>query len=100
LIETVVGICNTTGAEVDKFEHFALTAKPATHVKTPLIEGRYANFECKWHDAKMLDRYNFFIFEVVKANVTISPKCPRTMHCRGYGIFMVSIDAILQKYKT
>ena len=99
LLETVVGIGNTTGAEVDKFEHFQLTAKSATYVNAPLIEECYANFECKLHDAKMLNKYNFFIFEVVKAHVAISPKYPRTAHYRGDGIFMISGEQVSLKSK-
>ncbi|HEX7676242.1 MAG TPA: hypothetical protein VF412_18850 [Bdellovibrio sp.] len=37
-----------------------------------------------------MKKYNFFIFEVVKAHVAISPKYPRTFHYRGEGVFMIS----------
>lgn len=90
LLETVVGIGNTTGAEIDKFEHFQLTVERGAKVKAPLIAECYASFECKLHDRKMLDKYNFFIFEVIKAHVAASPKYPRTVHYRGDGSFMIS----------
>src|SRR5579872_6914471 len=35
LTETVVGVGNTTGAEIDKFERFGLTAEPADRVASP-----------------------------------------------------------------
>src|SRR5262245_24742306 len=38
LIDQVVGIGNTTGAEVEKFAKFKLTRAPAALVKAPLIE--------------------------------------------------------------
>jgi hypothetical protein len=38
----------------------------------------------------LIDKYNFFIFEVVKAHVTAAPKRPETMHYTGEGVFMVS----------
>jgi flavin reductase (DIM6/NTAB) family NADH-FMN oxidoreductase RutF len=90
LAETVVDIGNCSGRDVNKFEKFGLTAENATKVKAPLIKECYANFECKIHDAKMLDNYNFFIFEVVKVHAPVSPKYPKTIHYRGDGHFMVS----------
>ena len=50
----------------------------------------HANFECRLHDDALVDRYNFFIFEVVKAHVAASPKHPETLHYTGDGVFMVS----------
>lgn len=90
MAETVVGIGNCSGRDVNKFEKFGLTTQDASHVKAPLIKDCFANFECKIHDAKMLDTYNFFIFEVVKAHAPVTPKYPKTIHYRGDGHFMVS----------
>ena len=90
LTDTVIGIGNTTGAELDKFEHFGLTAQPAEHVKAPLIAECHANFECRLADEALVDKYNFFIFEIVKAHVAKSPKHPETLHYTGDGVFMVS----------
>jgi hypothetical protein len=47
----------------------------------------------------MLDKYNFFILQVVKAHVATSPKYPTTVHYRGDGIFMVSGENISRKRK-
>jgi flavin reductase (DIM6/NTAB) family NADH-FMN oxidoreductase RutF len=88
--ETVVGIGNCSGAEVDKFARFKLTPVPAAHVGAPLIKECYASFECRLADAALVRKYNYFIFEVVKAHVARSPKFPRTIHYRGDGAFMVS----------
>lgn len=90
LTDVVVGVGNTTGAEVDKFERFGLTAQAAARVKAPLIAECHANFECRLADDALVDRYNFFIFEVVKAHVARSPKHPETLHYMGDGAFMVS----------
>src|ERR1700709_2586494 len=38
LAATVVKIGNSSGRDVDKFAEFDLTAKPAPHVRRPLIE--------------------------------------------------------------
>ncbi|ABQ39278.1 MULTISPECIES: flavin reductase family protein [Alphaproteobacteria] len=90
LIDTVVGVGNTTGAEVDKFERFGLTAQSATRVKAPLIVECHANFECRLVDDALVDKYNFFVFEVVKAHVAKSPRHPETLHYTGDGVFMVA----------
>lgn len=90
LTDTVVGIGNTTGADIDKFAHFGLTAQKAHTVDAPLIGECHASFECRLHDDALVERYNFFIFEVVKAHVAPSPKHPETLHYTGDGVFMVS----------
>jgi flavin reductase (DIM6/NTAB) family NADH-FMN oxidoreductase RutF len=90
LTDITVGVGNTTGAKVDKFTEFGLTAQPATRVKAPLIAECYANFECRLTDDALVNKYNFFIFEVVKAHVAKSPKHPETLHYTGDGVFMVS----------
>jgi len=90
LTDAVVGIGNTSGAEIDKFEKFGLTAEPATKVEAPLIRECHANFECRLYDDRLVEAYNFFIFEVVKAHVAASPKHPETLHYMGEGAFMVS----------
>ncbi|KAA5536142.1 flavin reductase family protein [Taibaiella lutea] len=90
LLDEIIGIGNTTGAVTDKFAEFGLTAEEAEMVKAPLIKECYANYECKVVDGHMLDKYNFFVLEVVKAHVAVSPKFPKTVHYRGEGIFMIS----------
>ncbi len=90
LTDMVVRIGNTSGRKIDKFTEFGLTAVEAREVKAPLIGECYACFECRLHDNTLVDRYNFFIFEVVKAHVATSPKHPETIHYTGDGVFMVS----------
>ena len=48
------------------------------------------SLECELADDKLVARYNFFIFEVVKAHAAKSPKYPRTIHYRGDAQFMVA----------
>jgi flavin reductase (DIM6/NTAB) family NADH-FMN oxidoreductase RutF len=86
----VVKIGNSSGREFDKFAEFGLTPKPGTHVRAPLIDECYANFECKLVDSSLIRKYSLFVFEVVKAHVATSPKYPRTIHYRGDGEFMIS----------
>jgi flavin reductase (DIM6/NTAB) family NADH-FMN oxidoreductase RutF len=90
LSNEVVGIGNCSGSDVDKFKKFKLTAVAGSKVRAPLIRECYANFECRVKDSSMINRYNFFIFEFLKAHVAVSPKYPTTLHYRGEGVFMVS----------
>jgi flavin reductase (DIM6/NTAB) family NADH-FMN oxidoreductase RutF len=90
MAKKVVDIGNCTGAKVDKFHKCKLTAMPASKVKAPLIQECYANFECQIIDTKLINKYNFFIFKVLKAHVASSPKYPPTLHFRGNGVFMLS----------
>jgi flavin reductase (DIM6/NTAB) family NADH-FMN oxidoreductase RutF len=95
----VVGCGNTTGAELDKFERFSLTPKPAEKVDAPLIEECYANLECRVVDTDMVSRYCLFVLEVVKAWTNPSVKNPRTIHHQGRGSFMVAGETIKLKSK-
>src|SRR4029078_1835614 len=90
LTDTVIGIGNTTGAGLGKFEHFGLTPQTAEHVKAQVIAECHANFECSLANDALVDKYNFFIFEIVKAHVAKSPRHPETLHYTGDGVFMVS----------
>jgi flavin reductase (DIM6/NTAB) family NADH-FMN oxidoreductase RutF len=97
LTDTVVRIGNTTGANIDKFSEFGLTAEQAHLVEAPLIAECHASFECRLFDDALVDKYNFFIFEVVKAHAAARPKHPETLHYTGDGVFIVSGKAISRR---
>jgi flavin reductase (DIM6/NTAB) family NADH-FMN oxidoreductase RutF len=99
IAEKVVGCGNTSGANVDKFEKFSLTPRPAGKVKAPLIEECYANLECRVADTKMVNKYCMFILEVIKAWIDPAVKNPRTIHHLGFGSFMVAGDRFRLKSK-
>jgi flavin reductase (DIM6/NTAB) family NADH-FMN oxidoreductase RutF len=99
LTNEVVGIGNSSGAETDKFTAFGLTAQKADCVQAPLIRECHANFECKLADGALVQQYNFFIFEVVKAHVARSPRHPRTLHYTGNGEFMIAGKMITRRSK-
>lgn len=94
LAEQVVGCGHTSGNSVDKFERFGLTTVPAALVDAPLIDACYANLECRVVDTQWVERYGFFVLQVVKAHVDPSRKQPRTLHHRGWGQFMVAGETI------
>ena len=90
LAATVVSIGNSSGRDIDKFAEFRLTAERAAAVGAPLIHECYANFECKLVDSSLINKYNLFVLEVVKAHAATSPRFPKTIHYRGDGVFMIS----------
>ncbi|HXD97175.1 MAG TPA: flavin reductase family protein [Candidatus Acidoferrum sp.] len=90
LVNAVIGVGNSHGPGVDKFEQFGLTAVEASKVDAPLIAECHASFECRLVDTSLINRYSLFVFEVVKAHVATSPRYPTTVHYRGDGVFMVS----------
>ena len=56
MLDTVVGIGNCSGADVDKFERFGLTTQQAKHVDVPLLTQCFANLECRLYDKQAADR--------------------------------------------
>ena len=94
LARKVVAIGNCSGRDVDKFRTFGLTPVPAARVKVPLVAGCFANLECKVSDARLVNRYNLFILEVVKAWIDPGQKNPKTIHHQGYGRIVVDGRAL------
>ena len=94
MAKQVVGVGNCSGNKVDKFRKFKLTSLPASQVAPPLIAECFANLECKVADTRMVNKYNFFVLEVVKAWIDPARKNPRTLHHQGKGVFMVAGDTI------
>ncbi|KFZ30984.1 flavin reductase [Pseudidiomarina salinarum] len=94
MTKKVIGIGNTTGAKTDKFSEFDLCTERAQQVSAPLIKECYGHFECRLYDDALIDRYNYFIFEVVAAQVMTDPEYPTTLHYTGDGIFMVAGEMI------
>lgn len=97
LTDVVAKIGNSSGAEIDKFQVFGLTAERAHVVGAPMIGECHASFECRLFDDALVKRYNFFVFEVVKAHVARSPKHPQTLHYTGAGVFMLAGKTISRK---
>lgn len=90
MAEIVVGIGNCTGAEVDKFDRFGLTAVKGEQVRAPLIAECPVSLECRVTDTSLLRKYSLFVLEVVKAHAALRPKYPKTLHYTGDGVFMVA----------
>ncbi|MBN1932162.1 MAG: flavin reductase family protein [Desulfobacterales bacterium] len=99
IVEKVVGCGNSSGANIDKFKMFSLTAKPAEQVGAPLIDECFANLECRVIDTDMVAKYCLFVFEVIKAWIDPTVKDPQTIHHLGSGNFMIAGERIKLKSK-
>lgn len=97
LAREVVEIGNCSGQDVQKFEKFGLTPKPALRVASPLVGECFANLECKVVDTRLVNKYNLFILEVVKAWTDSAQRNPKTIHHHGYGKFVVDGETIKLK---
>ncbi len=100
IAEKVVACGNCSGRKVDKFAAFGLTPMPASRIDAPLVAECYANLECKVIDARLANKYCFFILEVVKAWIDPAKKRPRTIHHLGRGVFMVAGRTIKLRSKA
>jgi flavin reductase (DIM6/NTAB) family NADH-FMN oxidoreductase RutF len=97
LAPIVVKIGNCSGRDVAKFEKFGLTPEPAEHVAPPLVGECIANLECKVADTSLVNKYNLFILEVLKAWIDPAQRNRKTIHHCGYGRFVVDGGAIRLK---
>jgi flavin reductase (DIM6/NTAB) family NADH-FMN oxidoreductase RutF len=99
LARTVVSVGNCSGRDVDKFERFGLTPVPAKRVAAPLVAECFANLECKVANTRLVNHYNLFILEVLKAWTNPAQTNPKTIHHHGYGRFVVDGETIKLKSK-
>jgi flavin reductase (DIM6/NTAB) family NADH-FMN oxidoreductase RutF len=97
LTDAVVGIGTHSGADIDKFAQYGLTPEELDGVAAPAIRECHAQFACRLHDDSLVDKYNFFIWEVVAARAARSPKHPETLHYTGEGVFMVAGKVISRR---
>jgi len=89
LAPKVVEVGNCSGRDVEKFEKFSLTPVLAERVAPPLVAECFANLECKVVDTTLVNQFNLFVLEVVKAWTDPAQKHPKTIHHHGYGTFVV-----------
>ncbi len=97
LASKVAAVGNCSGRDVDKFAKFDLTAVPAQRVAPPLVAECFANLECKLADARLVNKYNLFVLEALKAWIDPAQKNPKTIHHHGYGSFVVDGEQIKLK---
>lgn len=89
LAQQVVDVGNCSGRDVDKFALTGLTPLAAQEVGAPLVAECFANLECRVIDTRLVPRYELFVLEVVCAWGRRARQAPKTLHHRGYGVFVV-----------
>lgn len=94
LAAQVVACGNSSGRTRDKFKASGLTPVPASQVTAPLIDECYASLECRVADTRLVNRYNFFVLEVLKAWIDPHIKTPQTLHHRGHGVFAITGETL------
>lgn len=87
LLDKVIGVGTCSGADMDKFEKFGLTAAEGRHVRSPLIRECLANIECRVID--IVEEHNIVVLEGIAAYFDNSRKEKRTVHAVGDGTFVV-----------
>jgi flavin reductase (DIM6/NTAB) family NADH-FMN oxidoreductase RutF len=97
LASKVVAIGNCSGRDVDKFKRFGLTTAPAELVAPPLLAECFANLECRVVDTHLVNKFNLFVLEVLKAWSDPAQKKPKTIHHQGHGRFVVDGKTIKLK---
>ena len=95
--KTLLALYRSDGDELDKFDAFGLTPVSGGIVSAPLVAECYASFECRLYDDVLVEQYNFFIFEVVKAKVAPEPAHPETLHYTGNGVFVVAGGRVVDR---
>ncbi|RWG22970.1 MAG: flavin reductase family protein [Mesorhizobium sp.] len=94
LADKVVKVGNCSGRDTDKFAMAWLTPLPAERVSAPLVAECFANLECRVVDTRMVDRYDLFVLEVLKAWIDPAQTKPKTIHHIGNGGFVVDGEVI------
>ncbi len=97
LAPKVVEIGNCSGREIDKLETIGLTPLPAECIAAPLIAECFANLECRVVETRLVNKYDLFVLEVLKAWRDPRQRNPKTIHHRGYGVFVVDGETIRPK---
>jgi flavin reductase (DIM6/NTAB) family NADH-FMN oxidoreductase RutF len=99
LAPKVVEIGNCSGRNTDKFATSGLTPLPAERVAPPLVAECFANLECRVADTRLVNKYNLFVLEVMKAWTDPRQINPKTIHHHGYGSFVIDGKTIRLKSK-
>lgn len=87
LLDQVVGIGTSSGADTDKFARFGLTPRPAKRVKPPLIKECLAHIECQVVD--IIEQHNIVVLQGVAAHIDPARQERRMLHAVGDGTFII-----------
>lgn len=97
MARTVTAVGNCTGADTDKFGTYEIATLPGTYVQPPLLTDAIVNLECTVKDTQMVDIYDFFVLECIKAWENPALDQAPTLHHHGYGAFTMDGERIKLK---
>jgi flavin reductase (DIM6/NTAB) family NADH-FMN oxidoreductase RutF len=97
LARKVVAVGNCSGRDVDKFKSIGLTPVAAEQVAPPLVAECFVNLECRVKERGLVNKYNLFVLEVLKAWFDPKARRTKTIHHKGYGRFVVDGKTITLK---
>jgi len=83
----VVEVATAQAVTWTSSRNFGLTAVPAERVAPPLVAECFANLECRVADTRLVNGYNLFVLEVLKAWTDPAKKIPRPSTIAGHGRF-------------
>lgn len=95
MAKTVVAIGNRSGRDGDKIAALGIATLPGTRVAAPLLADCFANLECRVVETRLVNRFNLFVLQVVKAWTRGAPtRRPKTLHHQGWGRFAIDGETI------
>jgi flavin reductase (DIM6/NTAB) family NADH-FMN oxidoreductase RutF len=94
LLETVVDIGNCSGENMDKFAAYGLTPIAVSAKDPPLVAECLYNLECRVVNRKLVEDYNFFVLQGVKAWSNPAPEDRRSFHAVGDGTFIIDGEVV------
>ncbi|MGX8010016.1 flavin reductase family protein [Mesorhizobium sp. ORM8.1] len=94
LAEKVLRVGNSSGRDTDKFATTWLTPLHAERVSVPLVAECFANLECRVVDTRLVNKYNLFVLEVLKAWIDPAGPPPKTLHHLEKGAFAVDGETL------
>lgn len=83
-----VGRCRRACGDPRKYGHAVHRETGGASDHGPLMKAEYHD-ECRLVDRMLVERYNFLVWEVIKAWHSPRPKQLRTIHYQGEGVFLV-----------
>jgi flavin reductase (DIM6/NTAB) family NADH-FMN oxidoreductase RutF len=94
MLEKVVNIGNFSGEDMDKYAEFGLHKQPAKDIAAPLVRECLYNLECRVVSRALVEDYNFFVLQGVRAWRNPAPDDTRSFHAVGDGTFIIDGETV------
>lgn len=94
LAEKVVDVGNSSGRDVNKWSEFGFTPMQPAQVSAPLVRECFANIECVVADDRLVDDYDLWVLQPVRAWYAPGLRGSGELHHRGNGTFTTNGSVI------